>query len=175
MSVIPGLGLISLINGFVDRAIGADGLSPHVRDKLLRQQLGSVSRMTPTMLAASLVVSGVLLVLTWQTTRFLPILVAAGVIALIGFHSTYLAFIHPQEDIGGRPRKSVIRTIIYASLLGCLWGFVLNALPVDQDATIRDAATIGAGGLLCISMMALINYPQALAAFSIPLIGGAKK
>ena len=53
MSVIPGLGLLSLINGFVDRAIGADGLEPRVRDKLLRQQLGSVSRMTPAVLAAS--------------------------------------------------------------------------------------------------------------------------
>lgn len=173
MSVIPGLGLITLINGFVDRAIGADGLSPHVRDKLLRQQLGSVMRMTPFMLAASLVVSVVFLVLTWQTTRFWPILAATGVMTLIGLHSTYLAFLHhAEENASGRPQKSVIRTITYAVVLGCLWGFVLSVLPVDQDPTIRGAAALGAGGLLCVSMMALINYPQALAAFSIPLIVG---
>ena len=53
-----------------------------------------------------------------------------------------------------------------------LWGLVLNVLPVDQDPAIRGAATIGAGGLLCICMMALVVYPQALAAFSIPLIVG---
>jgi len=172
MSVIPGAGLISLLNGFVDRAIGADGLSPHVRDKLLRQQLGSVNRMTPAMLAASLVVSVVFLALTWQTARFLPILAATSVIILIGLHSTYVAFL-PQEKAEGPPNKSVMRTIVYALLLGSLWGFVLNLMPVEQHATIRGAATIGVGGLLCISMMALVNYPQALAAFTIPLIVGA--
>src|SRR5215217_2851317 len=163
MSDIPGAGLISLVNGFVDRAIGADDLSPHVRDKLLRQQLGSVGRLTPAMLAASLVVSVVFLALTWQTTRFLPVLAATSVITLIGLHSTYMAFVHPLEKVDGRPHRSVIRTITYAVLLGSLWGFVLNVLPVEQDATVRGAATIGVGGLLCISMMALVNYPQALA------------
>ena len=173
MSVIPGSGLLSLINGFVDRAIGADGLEPRVRDKLLRQQLGSVSRMTPAVLAASLVVSGVFLMLTWQTSRFWPILIACSIIVLIGLHGSYLAFVHPQENADGPPRKAVMRTITYALLLGTLWGLVLNVLPVEQNPAIRGAATIGAGGLLCISMMALVVYPQALAAFSIPLIVGA--
>src|SRR6218665_3616929 len=131
MSVIPGLGLISLINGFVDRAIGADGLSPHVRDKLLRQQLASVTRMTPAMLAASLVVSAVFLLLTWQTTRFWPILAATSVMMLIGLHSIYLAFLRRRQDEEAGPtHKSVIRTITYAILLGSLWGFVLSVLPV---------------------------------------------
>ncbi|KRA50474.1 putative bifunctional diguanylate cyclase/phosphodiesterase [Devosia sp. Root635] len=173
MSVAPGSGLISLINGFVDRAIGADGLSAHVRDKLLRQQLGSVTRMAPAMLVASIVVSAVFLILTWQTTRFWPILAAVCVIVLIGLHGTYLAFVHPQENTNGPPRRPVLRTIVYSLLLGSLWGFVLSVLPLDQDPAIRGAATIGAGGLLCVSMMALVNYPQALAAFSIPLIIGA--
>jgi len=173
MSVLPGSGLFSLINGFVDRAIGADGLTPHVRDKLLRQQLGSVTHMAPAMLAASLVVSGVFLVLTWQTTRFLPILCALIVIAFVGVHNTYLAVWHRPEKPDERTRGAVIRTITYSLVLGVLWGFVLNVLPVDQSPTLHGAATIGAGGLLCISMMALVNYPQALAAFSIPLIVGA--
>ena len=93
MSVIPGSGLISLINGFVDRAIGADGLTQRVRDKLLRQQLGSVARMAPAVLAASLVVLGVFLTLTWQTARFWPVLAAAVPIVLIGLHGSYLALV----------------------------------------------------------------------------------
>ncbi|MGB3339319.1 MAG: EAL domain-containing protein [Devosia sp.] len=173
MSVIPSWNPISRINGFFDRAIGAGGLPPHVRNKLLRQQLGSVVRMTPAMLAASLVVSVVYLVLTWQTTRFWPILAAVAVINLIGLHGTYLALAQPRDPAEGSPRKTVIRTIAYAALLGTLWGFVLNVLPVDQDPIIRAAASIGAGGLLCVSMMVLLNYPQALAAFAIPLITGA--
>src|SRR5690606_24201193 len=140
---------------------GADGLPGHVRDKLLRQQLGSVTRMTPAVLAASVVVVGVFLMLTWNTARFWPILVACVAIVLIGLHGSYIAIVRPQERAEGPPRKAVIRTVGYALLLGLLWGFVLNALPVDQDPGIRGAATIGAGGLLCISMMALVTYPQA--------------
>ncbi len=173
MSVIPGSGLISLINGFVDRAIGADGLTPRVRDKLLRQQLGSVARMAPAMLAASLVVLAVFLALTWQTAQFWPVLVAAGVIVLIGVHGSYLSVVKVPSRGDGTPRAAVMRTIIYATLLGCLWGFVLTVLPLDQNPTMRAASTIGVGGLFCVAMMALVHYPQALAAFCIPLIVGA--
>ncbi|WP_316355930.1 putative bifunctional diguanylate cyclase/phosphodiesterase [Devosia sp.] len=173
MSAIPGSGLISLINGFVDRAIGADGLTPRVRDKLLRQQLGSAARMAPAMLAASLVVSTVFLALTWQTSRFWPILAAVCAIIMIGAHGTYLAFARMPNRTEGPPRASVIRTIAYAALLGSLWGFVLYLLPVDQSPTMRGAVTIGVGGLVCVSTMALVHYPQALAAFFIPLIVGA--
>ena len=162
MSAIPGSGLISLINGFVDRAIGADGLTPRVRDKLLRQQLGSAARMAPAMLAASLVVSTVFLALTWQTSRFWPILAAVCAIIMIGTHGTYLAFARTPNRTEGPPRASVIRTIAYAALLGSLWGFVLYLLPVDQSPTMRGAVTIGVGGLVCVSTMALVHYPQAL-------------
>lgn len=173
MSVIPGSGLVSLINDFVDRAIGVDGLAPHVRGKLLRQQLGSVARMAPAMLAASLVVSAVFLTLTWGTVRFWPILAAVCAIVLIGAHGTYLAYVHSPRRATGASRASVIRTIAYAALLGCLWGFALNVLPVGQSPTLRGAATIGFGGLFCISLMAMVHYPQALAAFSIPLVVGS--
>ncbi|HTO27542.1 MAG TPA: hypothetical protein VL017_03020, partial [Devosia sp.] len=163
MSVIPGSGLISLINGFVDRAIGADGLTPRVRDKLLRQQLGSVARMAPAMLAASVVVSAVLLTLTWQTAQFWPVLAAAGAIILIGVHGSYLAAVTVRvpNRAPGAPHASVIRTIIYTTLLGCLWGFVLNVLPIDQNPTLHAAATISVGGLFCVALMALVHYPQA--------------
>ena len=172
MSRMPGLGLLSLVDGFVDRAIGADDLPAALRDKLLRQQLASVSRMTPAMLAASLVVSAIFLLLTWNVGRFWPVAVGLGAINLILLHATWLALDRSGSG-SGDARKSAVRTASYALLLGTLWGLVLNVMPVDQDTTIRGAATIGVGGLLCISMMALVNYPQALAAFTIPLIIGA--
>jgi diguanylate cyclase (GGDEF)-like protein/PAS domain S-box-containing protein len=46
-------------------------------------------------------------------------------------------------------------------------------LPVQQDMAIRTVALLGAGGLLCISLIALINYPQALAALTIPIVVGS--
>src|SRR5690606_54045 len=151
---IPGVGLISLINGFVDRAIGADGLAPPVRSKLLRQQLGSVSRMTPAMLAASLVVSVVFLGLCWQTPGLWPVLVALTIINLIALHGIYVAFGRRPARAERASHRSVTSTVTHALLMGLLWGFVLNVLPVYEDLTLRGAVAIGAGGLLCISMMA---------------------
>ena len=62
--------VISRMNGFVDRAIGADGLSDPLREKLLRQQLQSVALMVPALMATSLIVSVVLLVVTWGLPSF---------------------------------------------------------------------------------------------------------
>jgi diguanylate cyclase (GGDEF)-like protein/PAS domain S-box-containing protein len=171
MSVMPGL--FSVINDVVDRAIGVDGLTQRVRHKLLGQQLGSAARMAPAMLAASLVVAAVLLALMWQTTRFWPILATICAIALVGVHGTYLALAKRPNRSDGPLGASVIRIIAYAALLGCLWGLVLNMLPVDQNPTLRGAALISAGGLFCVAMMVLVHYPQALAAFCIPLVIGA--
>lgn len=173
MSLLPGASLFSLVHGFVDRAIGADGLPPAVRDKLLRQQLGSVGQLAPAMLAACLMVSGMFLVLCWQTPHFGPVLASSCAIALIGLHNAYLFVRSSQDASAGSPRMSATRVVLYALLLGLLWGVMLNVLPMDGNGTLRSAAAVGVGGLLCIAMVSLINYPQALAAFAIPLIVGA--
>ena len=170
---IPGSGLFSVVNRFVDRAIGADGLSPLVRQKLLHQQLRSVAEMTPAMLAASVAVAAVFLMLSWGSPRFIWVAVAVGVIVAMQLHSVYLAFRHAKATAHSVPNTTGRRTIIYALLLGVAWALVLNLLPSADSATIRGAAVIGAGGLACVAMMALVNYPQALAAFVIPLIDGA--
>ena len=161
-----------MINGFVDRAIGADGLAPHVRDKLLQQQLRSVARMTPAMLAASLVTSVVVVGLSWDTPPFWPVLIATLFANAIVAHATYLAF-RPWPPVPQPTARSVPSTIIHALVMGLLWGFVFNVLPLGHEETLRGAVAIGAGGLMCVSMMALVNYPQVLAAFGIPLMVGA--
>lgn len=173
MSVRSGLRLFSLVSEFVDRAIGADGLPPPVRQKLLGRQLRSIGQMTPALLAASLVVSVIFMVLTWNTARFWPIVIATGTINLLHLHGAFLARPSTWSREDGNAGQTVTRTILYALAIGTMWGVVLNLLPVDQSSTVRGAATIGVGGLLCVSMMALVNYPQALAAFTIPLIIGA--
>ncbi|WP_332687998.1 putative bifunctional diguanylate cyclase/phosphodiesterase [Devosia sp.] len=171
MIVNPVLGLVSAINGLFDRAIGAAGLSPQIRGKLLRQQLDSVGRMMPVLVAASLVVVVAVLALTWRSVMFWPLLVVGGVIGLIGMHSVSLAvdWRHGQVTV---PPGSASRSVIYSAVLGTLWGVVVNMLPIEQDGTMRGVAAMGVSGLLCIAMMALVNYPQALAAFAIPLVIG---
>jgi hypothetical protein len=170
MNAKPDPGLLSLVSGFVDRAIGADGLSPAVREKLLRQQLASVANMTPALLAVCIVVAAAFLSLTWATPRFWPVLAGTGVIVMLCAHGAFLALRPRQADAASRIRTGVWQTIVYAGLVGTLWGLVFNVLPIDTDQTARSVATIAVGGLLCISMMALVNYPQALSAFNITMI-----
>ncbi|MET3924312.1 EAL domain-containing protein [Devosia sp. 2618] len=173
MSVAPLNGLIALVNGFVDSAIGADGLPEHVRAKLLNQQLRSISRLAPAILATSVLVTVVYLVLTWQTASFWPVVAATGAINLVCLHNTCLVIKSKRRRDQGPSPSPVLRVLVSAVLLGSLWGLVLNLMPLGSSAAARSAATIGVGGMLCVSMMALVNYPQALAAFAIPLIVGA--
>ncbi|MGV8855554.1 MAG: putative bifunctional diguanylate cyclase/phosphodiesterase [Devosia sp.] len=161
-----------MFDGFVDRAIGADGLSTTVRQNLLRQQLGSVRQMMLAVQACAAVMTAAFLLLTWGTPRFWPMAAILGGINALQLPVPYLALADAASESKGRTMKSSQRTVIHALLLGTLWAVVFSLLPADLNATVPGAATIGAGGLLCISMMALVNYPQALAAFAIPLIVG---
>ncbi|WP_170926427.1 putative bifunctional diguanylate cyclase/phosphodiesterase [Devosia lucknowensis] len=163
----------SRINGFVDRAIGADGLSHALRDKLLGQQLASVALMVPSLMAASLIVSAVFMVVTWGQPIFGPLAALLSIINAIHLYASIQAS-------RGRPqkrdsRRAVRKVLGLALTVGVLWGAVLSMLPVEQDAAIRTVALLGAGGLLCISLIALINYPQALAAFTIPIVIGSAR
>jgi diguanylate cyclase (GGDEF)-like protein/PAS domain S-box-containing protein len=162
--------VISRINGFVDRAIGADRLSVPLREKLLRQQLESVALMVPALMATSLILSVVFLVVTWGMPGFGLLAALLSAINAIHLYATVRA-------AGSRSEQSIERasTLVVglALVVGCLWAVVLSVLPVQQDMAIRTVALLGAGGLLCISLIALINYPQALAALTIPIVVGA--
>ena len=165
----PGAAF-SQINGFVDRAIGADGLSGALREKLLGQQLASLALMVPALMAASLIVSAVFLVVTWGLPSF-PVLAALiGAINLLHLYANMLA----SHSKSGQPvGHAATQVVLLALAAGVLWAVVLSVLPVQQDMAIRTVALLGAGGLLCVSLIALINYPQALAALTIPIVVGS--
>ncbi|HTN62119.1 MAG TPA: EAL domain-containing protein [Devosia sp.] len=164
--------LVAPLDGLIDRLIGAGDLGGHVRNKLLRQQLRSIGQMTPALLVGSLVVSVVFLALTWGTARFLPLLTCLAAIEAIYLCATIMARTSPNPAALGVPAGAVVKTLCFAMALGGLWGATLNILPVGDSALVRSAATIGVGGLMCVSMMALVNYPQAFIAFIIPLLVG---
>ncbi|WP_375452482.1 putative bifunctional diguanylate cyclase/phosphodiesterase [uncultured Devosia sp.] len=91
----PVAGLVLLANRLVDRAIGAGGLAPHVRHKLVRQQLRSIGWTTLALLAGSLMVSAILLVLIWGSDRFVPLLACLGAINMLYLFAAVLARISP--------------------------------------------------------------------------------
>jgi diguanylate cyclase (GGDEF)-like protein/PAS domain S-box-containing protein len=162
--------VISRINGFVDRAIGADGLSEPLREKLLRQQLQSVALMVPALMATSLIVSVVLLVVTWGLPSFGLL---AGLLSAINAIHLYATARAARGSSDGPIGRAPAQVVLLALAVGVLWAIVLSVLPVQQDMAIRTVALLGAGGLLCISLIALINYPQALAALTIPIVVGS--
>jgi diguanylate cyclase (GGDEF)-like protein/PAS domain S-box-containing protein len=162
--------VISRINGFVDRAIGADGLSQPLREKLLHQQLQSVALMVPALMATSLIVSVVLLVVTWGLPTFGLL---AGLLSAINAIHLYATARAARGSSDGPIGKAPAQVVLLALLVGVLWAVVLSVLPVHQDMAIRTVALLGAGGLLCISLIALINYPQALEALTIPIVVGS--
>ena len=166
---VPG-NAVSQINGFVDRAIGADGLSMPLREKLLGQQLASVALMTPAVMAASLIVSVVFMVVT----RGQPVFgLLAGLVSAINIICLYGTILASRQKATVSVSREANRVVGMALSVGLLWAVVLSILPVQEDMAIRTVALLGAGGLLCISPIALINYPQALAAMTIPLVIGA--
>lgn len=165
----PG-NFFSQINGFVDRAIGADGLSEGLREKLLGQQLASVALMIPALMAASLIVSVVFMVVTWgQPVSGL----LAGLLSAINITHLSATVIASRGQASQSAGQAASRVLWMALSVGVLWSIVLSVLPVQQDMAIRTVALLGAGGLLCISLIALINYPQALAALTIPIVIGS--
>jgi diguanylate cyclase (GGDEF)-like protein/PAS domain S-box-containing protein len=162
--------LFSRIDRFVDRAIGAAGLSPALREKLLGQQLASVALMVPALMAASLIVSAVFMVMTWR----LPVFgLMAALLSAINLIHLYAAFLASRSRKGVAIGRAATQVVLMAFSMGVLWAIVLTILPVDQDMAIRTVALMSAGGLLCISLIALITYPQALAALTIPIVAGS--
>ncbi|MGV8953845.1 MAG: putative bifunctional diguanylate cyclase/phosphodiesterase [Cypionkella sp.] len=170
--LITLLGPISSINDLIDDAIGAGRLASHVRTKLLYQQLSSMAPTAMALLVGAKVVSLILLVLTWGTPGFTPLLVCLVAINLLHLSAVAIAWEGRGSTALWSPQASVARAMGFAITLGCLWGATLNILPMD-DPLMRSAATIGVGGLMCISLMAMINYPQALLGFTVPLTMGA--
>lgn len=61
----PVAGLITSLNSLVDRAIGADGLKPAARARLLKDQLVSLTSMTPLVVGGTVLVTAAFLMLCW--------------------------------------------------------------------------------------------------------------
>lgn len=160
--------LAAAVNDMFDRSIGAAGLSPEVRRNLLRQQVDSIGRMLPVLVAASLVVALTMLALTWRTALFWPLLAVTGVIALMGLHSIWLAPDQSRGKITLRPIESASRGVIYSAVLGTLWGVVINVLPLAEGGDMRAIAATGIGGLVSIAIMALLTTRRRWPLLSFP-------
>jgi diguanylate cyclase (GGDEF)-like protein/PAS domain S-box-containing protein len=160
-------------NSTIDRLIGADKLKPRVRERLLGQQLASALQMGPILAVGSTLVILILVAIMLRDPHFLMLAaLAAAIIVTYGGGAIGWSRNLAQGAIFRNPPKAVALIIANAVLAGCLWAGVLVMVPFD-DTLIRTAATIGVGGVLCASIMALAHYPQAAIAFVAPIFVGA--
>lgn len=161
--------LVVAINGFVDRAIGAADLPVTLREKLLREQLQSAIQMAPAMLAATVIVSTVFVVMSLGASTF-PVVLGLIVSVNIAY---FLHAVLAMRGLGEVPVATLAaRTSMFALLEGLLWAAILALLPTKGAPALLNAQLIGAGGLFCVSMMSLVNYPQAMGALVIPIAVG---
>lgn len=160
-----------MINDFVDRAIGADGLRPAVRERLLRRQFDSVADMAPAMLASTMLVVAVMLSLTWGQPGFITVAVLGAALVVLHILGSVAARVKPGKN--GNVHYVAAGIVASALVVGSVWGLLIASMPIADDLMLRNGVLIGGGGVICVSLMALVNYPQAMAAHNIPLIIGA--
>ncbi len=172
MKSVSGPSVFSAVDRFVDRAIGADGLTPNLRDKLLAQQMTSVGYMFPAITAASLVVAALFMVLSWGTSLAWPMALCVTTILFLAANASRLGARLGDSSTAQEARGAARGLVAHSALLGALWGVAFNMLPSSTGGGLTGTGTMGLGGLLVISAVALVNFPQALAAFTIPLIVG---
>lgn len=161
---------LSALNRLFDRAIGAEGLRPAVRERLLRRQLGSIDRTAPAMLAAAIMIFAVLGLASWHEAAFAPALGVTLLIVLL--HAASLLAVRQPFDPARDAEWAAAVAVSLSFAGGCLWGVVVWLLPAAGTA-FAGPVLLGCGGVLVIASLSLVHYPQALAVYCLPLILGA--
>ena len=157
------------INQAVEDAIGASKLSKEHRGELMAEQIHSVIQMTPGVMIGCYFIVAMLVVLSFPTIYFYPVLVWAVTICAaqsIGIRAWSTSQHKPRrKSVSSKAMKKIC---VNGAILGSLWGFaMLMVLPfagLDMKLTMLVAITgiMGGGGF------ALAAVPQAAMSFVMP-------
>ncbi|MBX3576536.1 MAG: EAL domain-containing protein [Rhizobiaceae bacterium] len=174
---MPGQYFFGRLNARLDRAIGADQLKPVMRSQLVFEQLQGIAQMTPITTVGSLVISVILLALSYNLPTFgatvvwTAALYAALCVAMLGWHRARRDSVHGLQR--GSPDKAIRAAIVHSIVMGAIWG----ALPVivlpGGDIVLKVATGVVVAGVLCAAGFAMLILPQAALGFSVPLLIGA--
>jgi diguanylate cyclase (GGDEF)-like protein len=167
-----GSTAVSLLTRFV--RLGSNGVNPAIASRVRAVQLDAVRRYTPWMLVANQVNACVALAAFWDHALFAVVLawfaVVTFLVAVIGC-SWWQGRNEPARQFASI--RGIQRSVIYAIMLGCIWG----ALPVmlygvaDGDQRIILIAVVsgmmGGGGIT------LATIAPASIAFAVSVSIGA--
>ncbi|MFK5980198.1 MAG: EAL domain-containing protein [Rhizobiaceae bacterium] len=157
------------INQAVEDAIGASKLSKKQRGELMAAQIHSIVQMTPGVMIGCYFIVAMLVVFSFSTIYFYPVLVWAATICAaqsFGIQAWSSSKNKPRRKfVSQRAMKKICGN---GAVLGGLWGFaMIMVLPfagLDMKLTLLVAITgiMGGGGF------ALAAVPQAAISFVMP-------
>ncbi|MGE0503531.1 MAG: putative bifunctional diguanylate cyclase/phosphodiesterase [Rhizobiaceae bacterium] len=158
----------------MNRAIGADGLSPAMRSQLLSEQIRTATEMTPITVAGNLAASLLILALTYGADQFAAVLCWALVLNLlqvVGIQGWWRSRGRRASGKGGHTNER--RAVLNSIVAGSVWGVLpVLALPA-HDHVLELSVAVVIAGVLFVAGFALLVLPKAALAFCAPILAGS--
>lgn len=154
----------------LDAAIGLGGLPAGTRTQILTEQVRALIQMTPAMSMGSVIISFLLLRVTFGSPVFEAIVVwtiALYGMLLVGMRAWWRS-VRGMEQRAASPR-TVTRAVISAALMGVLWGFIPLLLFSAEIPASKLTTGVVLSGVLCASGFSLSILPPLAIAFTLPL------
>jgi diguanylate cyclase (GGDEF)-like protein/PAS domain S-box-containing protein len=165
---------LKLIDAHLDRLVGLRDVSPSTLGLVRAEQIASVLKLTPSMMAGNVVGVAIFLTTFWRSNVFLPV----AIWSLLVLGLALLSIRSWMEMRGAAPRKrashrAIERASINAIILGVIWG----ALPIlglsSGSASSHLLVYVMMTGMICGGGFALSAMPQAVISFLIPVMIGS--
>ena len=165
---------LKFIDAHLDRLVGLGAVSPSTLGLVRAEQIASMLKLTPLMMAGNVVGVAIFLIIFWHSDVI--VLIAIWSFLVLGLA---LLSIRSWMEIGSKtPRKrashrAIERASMNAIVLGIIWGALpilgLNGGTDSSNLLIYVMMT----GMICGGGFALSAMPQAVISFLIPVMIGS--
>ena len=169
-----GKRLIGRLSAALDQFFELETSDEHLRSQVRAQQISTIVKTTPAMMAGNLLLGIMLVVLAAKTSVIIYACVWFTVLAIVcgmGMRSWLRTKTMPVRKHASP--KAIERAVLHAGVLGVLWG-VAPLLFLNLDQTELSATiAVGITGLVCAAGFVLSTIPQAVIAFLLPVVIGS--
>lgn len=158
----------------MDSVLGANGLKPALKARLLGEQIKAIIQVTPPMSAGAVALSLMIVAVSSRTSMFWPMVAwcVALHVALLGGLRAWWRGRH-RAGSRGASQRGIRRAALNAFIMGSLWGVVPALLIPMEDIPVKLAAALVTAGVLCASAFALSVLPLAAICFTMPVLAGS--
>ena len=169
-----GKRLIGRLSAALDQFFELETSDEQLRSQVRAQQINTIVKTTPAMMAGNLLLGLMLVVLAAKTSVVIYACAWFAVLAIVcgmGMRSWFRTKGMPSRKHASP--KAIERAVLHAGVLGVLWGVApLLFLNLDQSELSATIA-VGITGLVCAAGFVLSTIPQAVIAFLFPVVAGS--